>query len=356
MPATMLTLDEVRDHLGWTLSAGEANGYGQDALPEPDAADPVSGAPLWNKDTIDAAKLPHDHWAIKWKARFDDAAAWWAEHKTWEGAPEPTRSWANRTLAPEALEAAPPLRRKLLEDSGMPRPSRGSGKRAAAWEQFVDVLDAWIEEHETAQVPQAATVLLTDGSQYPLGRRVSAARDRYYKGTLPQNRVKYLESLPGWQWEANIHEGPWETKMRTIEEIASREDWNGRIGSLQPALRTWLRRQFNARDRLPREKVRRLNALQKRLAPSPVDEFVHAVGVWLRRNEGLTPKDMVVRAEVPLPGGEMYLVGKRANYYQRRYAGVEKRTGGEPLAPLSAEDIAKIESIPGWEWHSPKVP
>jgi superfamily II DNA or RNA helicase len=67
--------------------------------------------------------------------------------------------------------------------------------KAEQWEEGFSRLQAYVELHGDARVPQPYTV---DG--YPLGRWVSKQRARYSEGTLDAERQGRLQAVAGWTW------------------------------------------------------------------------------------------------------------------------------------------------------------
>lgn len=87
----------------------------------------------------------------------------------------------------------------------------GTGTKRSA--RALDALDAYVTEHGTALVP---TTHVQDG--YNLGSWVTYIRSRYRKGSVKQELVRYLESLPGWNW-GPLSPGPGAKTDRNVQII-----------------------------------------------------------------------------------------------------------------------------------------
>ena len=69
--------------------------------------------------------------------------------------------------------------------------------RDERWEIGFHHLEEFVKEHGHARIPAKCFV-----SGYGLGTWVNSQRTRYMSGTLDIGRVRRLESVPGWVWDA----------------------------------------------------------------------------------------------------------------------------------------------------------
>jgi hypothetical protein len=83
--------------------------------------------------------------------------------------------------------------------------------RQDQWELGIQRLKEFIEKHGHALVPAK---LVVDG--YRLGSWVNMQRTRYLEGSLEQDRIDRLETVPGWTWDAR--DTVWEEAIRDLEE------------------------------------------------------------------------------------------------------------------------------------------
>ncbi|CAM3378010.1 DEAD/DEAH box helicase [Mycobacterium colombiense] len=75
--------------------------------------------------------------------------------------------------------------------------------RADKWEDGLDLLQMYVEEHGDALVPYTYEV-----DKYKLGIWIATQRSRYTRGILDADRRHRLEALPGWTWD--VDKAQWE--------------------------------------------------------------------------------------------------------------------------------------------------
>ena len=89
--------------------------------------------------------------------------------------------------------------------------------RADQWEEGFGRLQAYVDGHSDARVPQSYTV---DG--YKLGQWVTVQRQRHIEGNLDADRQRRLQELTGWTWDARASCGRrvfgdcWTTSKPTV--------------------------------------------------------------------------------------------------------------------------------------------
>jgi superfamily II DNA or RNA helicase len=69
-----------------------------------------------------------------------------------------------------------------------------------AWDEMFGLLQAWVDDHGHAGIPQAETVTRATGEPVGLGHWCTGQRTLYRRGHLAVDREAALESLPGWTW------------------------------------------------------------------------------------------------------------------------------------------------------------
>lgn len=166
---------------------------------------------------------------------------------------------------------------------------------------------------------------------------MTKVRAAYRAGRVPAAARTAFESLPGWSWDENA--ASWH---RRFADVLTR--WPTRLSASDKA---WLASQRGRLDRMPPDRAEALRAVPGLLeykGNRRVHEFVEAVTVWLDEHPGATAGDVTYAATVDV-GGRSIPVGRRAGYYRRRYLGKESSRA------LSVEEIAAIESLPGWLWE-----
>lgn len=210
------------------------------------------------------------------------------------------------------------------------------------WPTFVKLLGAYAQTYGHTNVPQKFT-LEHDGQTVALGRKVNQARTRYAAGRLPEQHIADLEQLPGWSW--NAEQAHWETTMTKIERHLGK---HGTLRGLPEVARLWLIRQRKAATEgaLTAEQAARVTALDqsRTIGRSRVSQFVDAAQLWLQQHPGTDLTDLARGSTIDTPQGRTIDLYRRAIYYRRRKAGLEGTN------PLTADEVAQIEQLPGWTW------
>lgn len=130
---------------------------------------------------------------------------------------------------------------------------------AEQWEQQFNKLKDYVKKHGHARVPRFYTV---DG--HPLGRWVVSQRNRYVHGTLPPDRARQLEALPGWTWGPRTDQ--WEESFRRLADYAKRNG-DARVPQADIVdgfnLGRWVvtQRRFHSKGTLDPDQERRLAGL-----------------------------------------------------------------------------------------------
>lgn len=72
----------------------------------------------------------------------------------------------------------------------------------STWDEAFGRLQAWTAEHGHCRIPQSAEVAVLAGASSSLGSWTSRQRTLHRRGLLAPERVKALEGLPRWSWDA----------------------------------------------------------------------------------------------------------------------------------------------------------
>lgn len=195
----------------------------------------------------------------------------------------------------------------------------------------------WVRRNGTALVPLGARGRLgPDGIKFPLGDEVKDLRRLYRQGRLDVDVASAFEALPGWDWDPV--DSRWKNRFATVLDHYNECE-------MTSADREWLAAQRERGDSLRPEWQRMLDEHTELLPsiPSRVAGFVEASKRWLTQNPGATMADLRQHMVVDVDGVEVG-IGLRAKDYRRQYHG--KFEGN----PLSADEVAAIESLPGWTW------
>jgi hypothetical protein len=129
------------------------------------------------------------------------------------------------------------------------------------WEEGYSHLLQFVEREAHSRVPQS----YRDEDGYRLGNWVNVQRAFRRRGLLSKERIRLLEAVPGWVWDAV--EARWEDayarlvrftrrERRGVPKISFREEDGFRLG-------VWVdtQRQSRRHGRLSEDRVRRLEAL-----------------------------------------------------------------------------------------------
>ena len=208
----------------------------------------------------------------------------------------------------------------------------------AALQQFV--------EREGHSRPSDKFIEVLDGEEVKLGIWVGGRRVDYGRGKLSAERVSALEALPGWEWDAAEFE--YQRWFSALRQFADREghtrvhrDHEEKFdGELLP-IGSWVTtRRFGYRNgRLSAERVAALEALPGwEWDPNEADlqGWLSALKQFAEREGHIT---------VPIGheesfGGEDYNLSTWIRGHRSKY-----RRG-----KLSAERVAALEALPGWNW------
>lgn len=115
----------------------------------------------------------------------------------------------------------------------------------SSWDEAYARLEAWTDEHGHCRIPQSTDIGFTAGALTSLGAWCSQQRQLYRRGLLPEDRIRLLEHLSGWLWDARAD--AWYEKLDVLREFVEthgryplgREEWHGyKIGSFVNTCRT----------------------------------------------------------------------------------------------------------------------
>lgn len=238
--------------------------------------------------------------------------------------------WSAKALA-RVADPEPAVEDHLTRDE------RNEITRAEAVARLLDEVRWWVWQNGDAAIPSRATGRVINGRPYRIGAKVTGTRTAYRRGLLSAAEIAEFEALPGWSWD---HVGDsWKARF---DDVMTR--WPTRLTSDDNA---WLSVQRARYESMPQDRQRILASVPGLLTYQGnrrVDQFIEAVSRWLDENPGRTTFSIGYRDEVKVRG-EVVKVGRKVTYYRRRYAGMEGRQ------PLSAEEVARIEALPGWSWE-----
>ena len=199
----------------------------------------------------------------------------------------------------------------------------------ASWEFWYGLLKSFSDREGHSRVPQSYNYL-----GLRLGSWVS--NQRFEKEKLSKARVRKLEALTGWVWEAN--ESKWQEGFRHLVEFAAKE---GHTRVPRPhkteggfPLGTWVGSQRQKRGKLDPERVALLEA-----CPGWVwnrQEWQWQVGL------NHLEKFVVENANADVPQRFLTEDGYQLGSW------VNKQRGSKES--LSKHQVEQLESIDGWKW------
>jgi superfamily II DNA or RNA helicase len=264
------------------------------------------------------------------------------------------------------------------------------------WSMWMGLMRQFVSEHGHANVPLPYMV-----GEYNLRSWVGTQRGLYKRGELSENRVRELETLPGWVW--NILEVNWSRNYKGLKKFAERE---GHARAPQRyvedglKLGQWVAVQRTYRDEMSPEREALLEALPGwswnptadgwergyRFLTAFVERDGHArvpkehletgfrLGQWVtdqRVKRDKLPDGQRERLE-SLPG---WVWDARSDRWQQKFALLRQfqRREGHALVPqghkedgvnlgswvldqranrvgISLERRERLDSVPGWSW------
>jgi superfamily II DNA or RNA helicase len=216
----------------------------------------------------------------------------------------------------------------------------------ADYQRNLEAFRQYVERGGNPRVP-ISHVETFDGEAINLGTWVSQRRKEYGKGTLSADRIAALQALPGWRW--NLHAASFLRNLEALRQYVEREG-NSRVPIShvetfdgEPInLGTWAndRRKEYGKGTLSADRIAALQAL-------PGWEWNPHAASFLRNLEALRQyveregNPRVGRSHVETFDGEPINLGPWVHTRKKEYRNEE----------LSADRIAALEALPGWEWN-----
>ena len=163
----------------------------------------------------------------------------------------------------------------------------------------------------------------------PMSVFISNLRLAYKRKALSQDRIRRLESLPGWSWEAR--DALWDNTFSKLKKYVIQNEEFPAYGA--GSLGEWIgtQRIFYKRKALSLDRIRRLESLLGWTWDPSVD-------AW-NRNFTLLKKYLAQHKAFP---GRKNPILNRWAYKQRRF--YKKKA-------LSSDRVRRLESLPGWTWN-----
>ena len=195
------------------------------------------------------------------------------------------------------------------------------------------VLRRFVDRENHANVPSRHKE-----GKYPLGNWVGRLRTTYRNGTLPQDRIKQLELVPGWIWDPNEREfqGGFQILLIFVEREGHALVHN-KYKEGDFTLGSWVssRRKEYRKGALSQDRIKQLEAIRGWSWDVNEDQFQEGIQILLTfvEREG--------HANVPL----RHIEGEFPLGIWGRSRRIAYRNG-----TLPQDRIKQLESVPGWIW------
>jgi len=207
--------------------------------------------------------------------------------------------------------------------------------RGTTWSEGFEALQRYVRREGHASPPSG---YIEDG--FRLGQWVSARRSNKKMNRLNSERVRVLESLPGWTWEER--DDAWEEAFEILQRYTNRE------GHARPpnnyytedgfALGRWVLNQRSRRGKSLRygnQRDRRLESLTG--------------WAWNALDAAWDDRFAALRRFVAREGHARVPQGRVEDGFQLgRW--VSRRRSDEKMGRLDGERVRMLESLPGWTW------
>jgi hypothetical protein len=215
-------------------------------------------------------------------------------------------------------------------------PGPASFTRAGRWGEGMALLRTYVTREGHANVPWEH---LENG--VPLGKWVGAKRAQHRRGRMTADRVRELEKLPGWTWDAVADQ--WESGFRALLAFREREGHLDVPGHYWEAdgfpLGSWVRshRRAGGRKTMTREQRDRLEAIPGWRDEKPTD------AAWANALEALTKfaeRERHCRPSQQHRENGIDIDGWAARQRARFHAG-----------HLQPDRVERLEAVHGWSWQ-----
>jgi len=209
------------------------------------------------------------------------------------------------------------------------------------WERGFAAMQEYVARTGTALVPQDHHEL--DG--FRLGAWVSSQRGQHSKGRLSDSRAERLEAVAGWSWDP--HSSNWEEGFRHLIAYVDEHSHAGVpvdfVDDEEFSLGQWARvqRVQYAAGKVPKDRAERLQSLLGWRWDTYSEGWEENFAI-LERYVARTGTARVHRDHVEegVPLGTW--AGNQRAFFRR--------------GKLSADRVARLEALPGWQWRLPKGP
>ncbi|MEI8221951.1 MAG: Helicase associated domain protein, partial [bacterium] len=206
------------------------------------------------------------------------------------------------------------------------------GAKETQWDEGFARLEAYVADTGDCR----ATQRYVTGDGYRLGTWVNKQRSK--RTTMPADRKRHLEALPGWTWEP--FESQWEEGFARLEAyMADKGDCRvpkDHVTGGGYQLGRFVNKQRSKRDTMPADRRARLEAL-----PGWTWNMIETQ--W---EEGFSRLEAYVsdKGNCRVPNHSKYIVG----YQLGAWVAGQRTT----RTTMSAERKSRLEALPGWTWDA----
>ena len=217
-------------------------------------------------------------------------------------------------------------------------------KRDIFWDQHYKEVSKFLIEHKHSSIPEKYI-----SNNLPIGKWVSRQR-QYYKQkrtALTKERIKKLEDLKYWEWEADKKNTIWESKYEVLKKYLDEGgDLNKKIPEdfMGVNLKNWVSIQWTSKKEgwgsLTKNRIKKLEELDN-WQWQKISEFEKWKMTYDKVFEIAKGKN-----KFPLYGSE--LSEKQGEWYRKQRIKYNKNK-------LSNEQITLLEKIDNWDWNPYKT-
>ena len=228
-----------------------------------------------------------------------------------------------------------------------------------SWPVWLEVLREYVAAKEG--LPKQRTVWThPDGSEWKIGIWINDQRQARKKGKQPEDRVRQLETVPGWIWEDETKKNaaarqPWPVWLEVLREYVVAEEglpkkltvWTRPDGSVWK-IGSWIndQRVTRKKGKLSEDRVRQLETvpgwiwedekMKNAAAPQPWPAWLEVLRECVAAEKGL-PKQLTVWTR---PDGSEWKIGHW----------ISNQRTAHKKDKLPEDHIRQLETVLGWKW------
>lgn len=274
-----------------------------------------------------------DAWNDKWREMAD----WITANQRW---PTDTRDPAERRISKWLVKQRMGYHAKRLSQARIKALESVAGwtwdAMAQRWNDRASQAVRWYSQHR--EHPNKKSSFKDERS---LAAWIAGQRNKFRNGSLEREKIKTLESIDGWAWDA--YEKSWADRydqlVKWIESNGDEPDGSS-MDSAEGELGSWVKSQRAAFNR-------------GSMADHRVQSLQEIGGwSWNRKDDGWTIAYQQVATWYEDNNGAHPPFGSTDREKKRLYQWVQSRRVEYRSGQLADERIAALESIQGWSWEA----